>query len=142
MLQRTERALRTWQTMEAAHAAWKRGRHMPRPRRQILLQVVDYVMAHWEDEDAAIFVLEAGGKTVLIGGDTLYTETLADIGRRWDLSYGIYLYAWPIQVLLVLYLGPSLTPYTLLLLAFAITAGFAWLSWHLIEAPCLRLKPR
>ncbi|MDB5057609.1 MAG: Zn-dependent hydrolase of the beta-lactamase fold-like protein [Chloroflexi bacterium] len=43
----------------------------------------------WEDEDAAIFVLEADGKTVLIGGDTLYTETLADIGRRYKIDLAV-----------------------------------------------------
>ena len=67
---------------------------------------------------------------------------LAALSRRADLSYGIYLYAWPIQVLLVLYWGQALTPYTLMPLALALTTAFAWLSWHLVEAPCLRLKPR
>lgn len=43
------------EVMEAAHAAWRRDRTMPRRRRRMLLQVVDHVMAHWQDADAGIW---------------------------------------------------------------------------------------
>lgn len=61
--------------------------------------------------------------------------------QRVDLSYGMYLYAWPIQKLL-LYYGVTrdawvLTAWTSLL---CIMAAFA--SWYGIEKPFLKLKPR
>ncbi len=62
---------------------------------------------------------------------------------RWgDFSYGVYLYAFPIQQLLVLYFGPRLTIPTLFLSAFLLALCAAVLSWHGIEKPCLRLKRR
>jgi peptidoglycan/LPS O-acetylase OafA/YrhL len=67
---------------------------------------------------------------------------LAKFGRRGDLSYGLYLYAYPIQQLLVLYAGRHLNVYTLTAIVFPIACGLAWLSWRCVEAPCLRLKPR
>jgi peptidoglycan/LPS O-acetylase OafA/YrhL len=52
---------------------------------------------------------------------------------RADYSYGLYLYAWPVQQLLVSYLKPSLTPLSLFLLASLLAFGCAWLSWHRVE---------
>ena len=65
---------------------------------------------------------------------------LSRIGTKHDLSYGIYLYACPIQQLLVYYAGRRLTPTTEFLAALPITVLFAWLSWTLVEHPALRLK--
>jgi peptidoglycan/LPS O-acetylase OafA/YrhL len=64
------------------------------------------------------------------------------IGRRFDLSYGIYLSAWPVQQLLVYAIGPWLNPWTLSLTALAGSGALAFLSWTLIERPCLALKRR
>lgn len=55
-----------------------------------------------------------------------------------DLSYGLYLYAFPVQQTLVLFLGAALSPYSLFLLAWACATGCAWLSWHAVERPFLR----
>lgn len=65
---------------------------------------------------------------------------LSRFARHGDFSYGIYLYGYPIQQLLILYYAPHLNPLKLFCLAFLITLGLAALSWHLIEAPALRLK--
>jgi peptidoglycan/LPS O-acetylase OafA/YrhL len=58
-----------------------------------------------------------------------------------DLSYGIYIYAFPIQQTIYFYWH---TKYSILQMT-AITAGLvlicAFISWHLIENPSLRLKP-
>jgi GH15 family glucan-1,4-alpha-glucosidase len=43
------------EVMEAAHAAWKRSRRMPRRRRAMLLKVVDHVVHHWDQTDAGIW---------------------------------------------------------------------------------------
>ncbi|MFN2581544.1 MAG: glycoside hydrolase family 15 protein [Candidatus Dormibacteria bacterium] len=43
------------EVMEAAFAAWKQDKTLPRARRGILLPVVDHVLAHSEDADAGIW---------------------------------------------------------------------------------------
>ncbi len=65
---------------------------------------------------------------------------LHHFAERGDLSYGIYLYAFPIQQLLLLFVAPHMAPLLLFGLAFPLTALAAWASWHLIEKPCLRFK--
>jgi peptidoglycan/LPS O-acetylase OafA/YrhL len=60
--------------------------------------------------------------------------------QRADLSYGIYLYAFPVQQLLIQFLGVQINPFVLFLSATAITAALAWLSWKLVEQPVLRRK--
>ena len=62
-----------------------------------------------------------------------------------DYSYGVYLFAWPMQQLVVatsLSLGLALNPYSLSVAAALPTFCIAALSWHLIEKPALRRKKR
>ena len=58
-----------------------------------------------------------------------------------DISYGVYLYGWPVQKLL-LWHWPALSPWTLFLLSAVGSALAGWVSWQLVEHPCLRLKGR
>jgi peptidoglycan/LPS O-acetylase OafA/YrhL len=58
-----------------------------------------------------------------------------------DLSYGIYLWAWPIQQLGVSIFGIQTYWPALLILTMVSTVSMAFLSWHLVEKHCLRLKP-
>ncbi len=55
-----------------------------------------------------------------------------------DLSYGIYLYAFPVQQTLVALLAPATMP--LVALSIPPTLLLAALSWRLVERPALRLK--
>ncbi|MGA3007790.1 MAG: acyltransferase, partial [Opitutaceae bacterium] len=61
------------------------------------------------------------------------------IRPRQDISYGVYLYGWPTQKMLLWWL-PGLSPWLL----FAFSAGVSFfcglLSWRVVEAPFLRLK--
>lgn len=65
---------------------------------------------------------------------------LQRFGKHGDISYGVYLYAFPIEQLLVHWL--SLTPVLLFLLAFPITCVFAVGSWTFVERPFMRMKQR
>jgi peptidoglycan/LPS O-acetylase OafA/YrhL len=65
---------------------------------------------------------------------------LGHIGSKTDLSYGIYLYAFPVQQLLTMYFSRYLTPALAFIAALAPTVLLAWLSWTLIEKQALRLK--
>jgi peptidoglycan/LPS O-acetylase OafA/YrhL len=58
-----------------------------------------------------------------------------------DLSYGTYLYGWPVQQALV-QLFPGATPLALLPPAILIALAVAALSWFLVEKPALALKAR
>jgi peptidoglycan/LPS O-acetylase OafA/YrhL len=61
-------------------------------------------------------------------------------GRRVDLSYGIYLYTFPIQQMIVRASGQSVTPWALFALAMVVAPLLAAASWFLIEKPALGLK--
>ncbi|MXV07134.1 acyltransferase [Xanthomonas sp. LMG 9002] len=66
---------------------------------------------------------------------------MRDVSRFGDLSYGIYIYAWPAQQIGVALLGRR-TPYLhLLSITLAATFALAAASWHLVEKKALRLKP-
>ena len=61
--------------------------------------------------------------------------------NKTDLSYGIYLYAWPVQKVLMLKFHFA-SPYALFLCAWVLAALLACASWNLIEKPCIGLKSR
>jgi peptidoglycan/LPS O-acetylase OafA/YrhL len=61
--------------------------------------------------------------------------------RFGDLSYGLYIYGWPVEQTLLYASGGRLAWWQLFPLALAITAAIALASWHLVEKPALRLKP-
>src|SRR5205085_8476101 len=87
---------------------------------------------------AVLFALEAYGVIWLALAPGL-SHRLLEPGA--DLSYGTYLYGWPVQQALV-QLFPGTTPSLLLPPAIAISLGLAALSWYLVEKPALSLKAR
>ena len=62
--------------------------------------------------------------------------------RFGDLSYGIYIYGWPAEQGVVWLLGGRAMWWQVFLLALPAAAALAFISWHLVERPALRLKPR
>jgi peptidoglycan/LPS O-acetylase OafA/YrhL len=58
-----------------------------------------------------------------------------------DISYGLYLYACPIQQTVIM-LRPDWGAITCLAAALPVAVVPAVLSWRLVEAPALRMKPR
>jgi peptidoglycan/LPS O-acetylase OafA/YrhL len=87
----------------------------------------------------------AGPALAVLGGYILFWfafrrfGALSRIGTRVDLSYGVYLYAWPIQSLLIWYM-PGITPWETSLLATPMALLCAYASWTFVESPCLKLK--
>lgn len=61
--------------------------------------------------------------------------------RVGDYSYGLYLYGWVVEQSL-LHRLPDASPFVIIALGLPITASIAALSWHLLERPTLRLRPR
>ena len=58
-----------------------------------------------------------------------------------DISYGLYLYGWPIQSLII-YSATGVSPTTVTFVALPLAAFCGWISWKLIEMPALSLKSR
>jgi len=56
-----------------------------------------------------------------------------------DLSYGIYVYAFPVQQSVAAIWG-AIDPLLMMAIAFPVTYGLAFLSWRLVERPALGLK--
>ena len=110
---------------------------------------------------SGLLVLVLAGATWLAGATFLYKTLLfiaSAYGVLWlclapawltrrsyeprgDLSYGTYLYGWPVQQSLHT-LMPGSSAVVLLLPSLAITLGVAALSWFFVEKPALALKAR
>jgi peptidoglycan/LPS O-acetylase OafA/YrhL len=61
--------------------------------------------------------------------------------RFGDLSYGVYIYAFPVQQTIVALTANRLSLYAGMTLSAAVTLVLAFASWHLVEAPTLAWKP-
>jgi peptidoglycan/LPS O-acetylase OafA/YrhL len=70
---------------------------------------------------------------------TVRANRLQLIGQRIDLSYGIYLYAFPIQKLLIMY-NSALSPWAVTAITVMAASGIAWFSWWRVEKPALDLR--
>lgn len=64
-----------------------------------------------------------------------------DFNRLGDYSYGIYIYAFPLQGLAVWLFGPQ-TPLENILYALPLTLACSVASWHWVEKPALDLRHR
>jgi len=62
------------------------------------------------------------------------------VGRKHDYSYGLYIYGWPIQVLLVMAGVEHWGVVAYALVSIAASLAVAVVSWHLVERPAMRLK--
>ena len=69
----------------------------------------------------------------------LRSDTLASLSSGPDVSYGIYIWHWPIlQWLAAKQHGMELAP--MLLITVPVTVLLAWTSWHAVEKPALAKK--
>jgi peptidoglycan/LPS O-acetylase OafA/YrhL len=72
-----------------------------------------------------------------LGSKTTFGSTL--VARPGDLSYGVYLFGWPIQQLTKSYTGTT-SPWMLLAVSTPLVLVFAAISCHLVERPALKLS--
>lgn len=66
---------------------------------------------------------------------------LRDFSNRNDLSYGTYIFGWPISQTLV-FVFPKIGLFLLIAFSMVLALGIATLSWYLIEKPALALRSR
>jgi peptidoglycan/LPS O-acetylase OafA/YrhL len=88
--------------------------------------------AVWTAVTFAYGVLMLGYRTPGVGPRVL---------RGHDLSYGTYLYAFPVQQS-VAALVPGISVAGMIAISLPVTLALGFASWHLIESPALRLKTR
>jgi peptidoglycan/LPS O-acetylase OafA/YrhL len=69
-------------------------------------------------------------------------QILRNFGKYGDFSYGIYLYAFPIQQTVVSHLPIPVDLTLYMSISYALTLFVAVLSWQFIESPALRVKDR
>jgi len=69
-------------------------------------------------------------------------ELLKRVGQKNDYSYGVYVYGFLVQQTVAFFGGYRLGFFPFLLIAAVITAGCAWVSWHLVEKRAMKLKDR
>jgi len=79
--------------------------------------------------------------TIVLAFGLSHSPSLSRLMRQGDYSYGIYIYAFPIQQTMVTYF-PQMPIVSYLIACFGLTLACAVVSWHLIEQPSLALKPR
>jgi peptidoglycan/LPS O-acetylase OafA/YrhL len=66
----------------------------------------------------------------------------AAISRVGDFSYGVYIYAFPVQQTAAMLLGSRVSSLSLFLVSMPMTLIVASASWYLVEKPSLQLKAR
>jgi len=105
--------------------------------RLVLAAVIIWALSSWSYE---LLLLASFVCLPYIVLGTAFTSIpyLKRIGKKADISYGLYIFHYPVMQTLVYFFAPD---YLMLLIAtLIITVPLAWLSWHLIESRALSLK--
>jgi peptidoglycan/LPS O-acetylase OafA/YrhL len=68
------------------------------------------------------------------------TPPICNLDKIGDISYGVYLFAFPVQQTVVYFLGANNSYMMLATISIFITYLLALVSWKLLESPCLSLK--
>jgi len=89
---------------------------------------------------ATRFVLPVAGSYAILWLALSPWSPLQYFSPSSDISYGVYLYGWPSQKLLLWYF-PNLPLIAQIVLTLSASLGLGWISWHLVEKRFLALKP-
>ena len=66
---------------------------------------------------------------------------LSQLDNKADISYGLYLYGWPVQTLIIWH-DRIVNPWLLCCLSLALASLLGYASWILVETPCMRFARR
>lgn len=104
-----------------------------------MLFVFVVISNHFTTIYAILFPIAVGYAALWLG--LAHISIIRQYNRLGDYSYGMYIYAWPIQQTLVQFFSISL-PSILIIAAFPIALFIAILSWTFIEGPILKYRHR
>ena len=93
-----------------------------------------------QQTSAGSVLLHAALPYMLIAVATLDVRWMAHFGQRGDFSYGMYLYAFPVQQTLASFGGATWPLPGFMAASFGATLACAIASWHAVEYPALRRK--
>jgi peptidoglycan/LPS O-acetylase OafA/YrhL len=88
------------------------------------------------------WALMIGGTYAVIYLALSSSAHLVLFGKRVDLSYGVYLYGWPVGQTLLYFTHQKLSPLPLFALTMAVTLVVAYASWRVVERPSLDILKR
>jgi peptidoglycan/LPS O-acetylase OafA/YrhL len=97
--------------------------------------------ATWGSAWTTAFGVVAVGACVVVAAFRT-PDGLRRITAHGDVSYGLYLYAFPVQQSIAALAAPGLQPLAMFALALPVTYGLALASWRVVERPALALKRR
>lgn len=92
----------------------------------------------WSGYREVAYLLILGFGIVFIG--TACWPMISKAGRFGDLSYGTYIYSFPVQQTFIWATDNRYSVLQGLMVCVPVTLALAWMSWHYVEAPALRLK--
>jgi peptidoglycan/LPS O-acetylase OafA/YrhL len=108
-----------------------------RPMFAIILTVVMAICFVFAPARAELAMVLCGGYLMFYLGQ-MHLPWLSGMKRFPDISYGIYLYGWPVESLWIWFQRGS--PWIAFFGSTVICFCLGWLSWHFIERPALTLK--
>ena len=118
---------------------YQHRQHIPRLRSLFFLSIFICLLSAWFFKGLLFTLPVFGSYTIFYIAFSMHIRLY-----RWskfgDFSYGIYLYAWPVQQMLILFFEPYMNVWNLFSSATLISIILAILSWKLVEKPALNLK--
>lgn len=112
---------------------------IPLKGKLVLIATIIYILILWIDADLLTYY-----QYVFIPYALFYISfipsKLNNFGKHGDFSYGMYIYAFPIQQTFIVLLGASIHPLLLTLISAITVFCLSYLSWNFVEKPCLKLK--
>lgn len=102
-----------------------------------LLVLTFFLLPHLVEPAFALL----GSYAIFTTGFTVRSGPLIRINNAYDISYGVYLYGWPIGKLLAFYWPMAPLP-LVVLLTFGLACGCGAVSWILVERPVMAFMNR
>ena len=93
-------------------------------------------LCHWTTANAGYALF--GGYLIFWFAFAAPIVRLSRFDNRADISYGLYLYAFPVQSLFIWWFR-GIDPWLLCGIALTVASVLGYLSWVLVERPCLGL---
>lgn len=120
----------------AGAVAYRFRTRIPVNRRWILAAVLVLVTLSFLHVVRGFGAVPLAYLTLWLGG----TLPLQSVGRVNDISYGVYVYAFPLQLLLAVAGVPGWGLFAYTVVCLVVVLPLAWASWVLVEKPMLALK--